>query len=78
LESESWEVKSIIRRSPTDATALGCAFLTGLQVGFWKELREIQDLIQTEEILYPQMNSSERQALLNGWHDLLKAGGILT
>jgi glycerol kinase len=68
----------ILHSSITDATALGCAFLTGLQVGFWKELREIQDLIQTEEIFYPQMNSSERQALSNCWHDLLKAGGILT
>jgi glycerol kinase len=68
----------ILHSSITDATALGCAFLTGLQAGFWKELKEIRDLIQAEEIFYPQLNSSERQALLNGWHELLKARGILT
>ncbi len=60
-----------------DATALGCAFLTGLQVGFWKDKEEMENLIQAEEVFYPEVTSLERQTLLSAWHRLLKAKGIL-
>jgi len=60
-----------------DATALGCAFLTGLQVGFWKDMEEIQESIQSDRSFYPQITPAERRAFLNRWHELLKAKGIL-
>lgn len=59
-----------------DATALGCAFLTGLQVGFWKDKEEMENLIQIEEVFCPEINSLQQQALLNEWHQLLGARGI--
>jgi glycerol kinase len=67
----------ILHSSIADATALGCAFLTGLQVGFWRNKKEIQNMIHGEETFYSRITSSQRQALLDGWHRLLKAKGIL-
>jgi glycerol kinase len=59
-----------------DATALGCAFLTGLQAGFWKDEEEMDNLIHIEQIYSPQMSLLERQALLVRWRQLLKERGI--
>lgn len=64
--------------SISDATALGGAFLTGLSMGFWKDMKEIQSLIREEEIFYPEMSDQQRQTLLDGWHHLLRERGILS
>jgi len=63
--------------SITDATALGCAFLTGLQTDFWRNNKEIQDLICSEETFHPRISSGERKALLAKWHNILRDRGIL-
>jgi glycerol kinase len=39
----------VLHSSITDATALGCAFLTGLEAGFWKDTSEVQKLMRTDE-----------------------------
>ncbi len=64
--------------SMSDATGLGCAFLTGLSIGFWKDLKEIQSLIREEKVFYPKISVQERQTLLDGWHHLLKTKGIVS
>jgi glycerol kinase len=69
--------QTILHSSIADATALGCAFLTGIQTSFWKDIKGIQDLIHGEEAFHPQISSSQRQALLDRWHELLRAKGIL-
>lgn len=61
----------------SDATALGCVFLTGLSMGFWKDIKEVQSLIQEEGVFYPAMSGQKRQFLLDGWHHVLRAKGIL-
>ncbi len=60
-----------------DATALGCAFLTGLFQGFWKDKEEIRPLVRADEAFYPEISPSEQRSLLNRWHDVLKTGGII-
>lgn len=60
----------------TDATALGCAFLTGLQVGFWRDVAEIQSLAREGETFHPQLSFSLRQGLLDRWHQLLRSHGV--
>ena len=62
----------------SDATALGCAFLTGLQAGLWKDVEEIQESIQMDRIYYPQITPAERRNVLNQWHELLKSRGIFS
>ena len=42
--------------SIADATALGCAFLTGLQMGFWEDIEKIKRL-QTSPV--SQRNQAE-------------------
>ncbi len=64
--------------SVMDATALGCAFLTGLQVGFWKNMEEVQSLIHEEETFYPRISPSFRRDLLDSWHQFLKDNGIIS
>lgn len=64
--------------SIADATALGCAFLTGLSMGFWKDIGEVRSLIREEEIFYPTMSDQKRQSLIRGWRNVLKEKGILT
>jgi glycerol kinase len=68
----------ICHSSIADATALGCAFLTGLHMGLWKDIKEIKPLIREEKIFYPKISLSQRMILLNHWHELLKARGILS
>lgn len=60
----------------TDATALGCAFLTGLQVGFWRDIAEIQSLVREGETFYPRLSPPLRQGLLDLWHQLLRSQGV--
>jgi glycerol kinase len=66
----------VYHSSIADATAMGCAFLTGLQNGFWKGIEEIQSLVQRNEVFLPAMPADQRQSLLNQWHQHLKAEGI--
>ena len=68
----------VLHSSITDATALGCAFMTGLEAGFWKDTSEVQKLMSTDETFYPAISSSQRKTLLEGWHTFLKEENILT
>ena len=61
----------------SDATALGCALLADLQTNTRKHIKEMQEQIQIEETHYPSLTPAERQILLERWHKLLKAKGIL-
>lgn len=63
--------------SIADATALGCAFLTGLYQGVWKDKEEVRPLLRKDETFYPGISFAERTSLLNRWHDVLKTRGIL-
>ena len=67
----------VVHSSIADATALGCAFLAGWQVGFWRNIGEIRSLIQGDQTYYPRITPTHRQTLLDGWHDLLRTFGIL-
>ncbi len=62
--------------SISDATALGCAFLTGLSLKIWDEFKAIRPFIREEEIFYPMMSEEERKSRLEGWRHGLKARGI--
>jgi len=67
----------IIHSSVTDATALGCAFLTGLHMGIWKDKERIRLLVPEGKVYNPSLPPSQRQFRLDGWHRLLKSRGIL-
>ncbi len=63
--------------SISDATALGCAFLTGLYQGLWKDKEEVRSLIRRDEVFSPRISSAERKILISRWHDILKTHGMI-
>jgi glycerol kinase len=52
-----------------ETTALGAAYLAGLAVGYWTDLEDVQRRWQLERRYEPKMSDTDRQQLLNGWHE---------
>jgi glycerol kinase len=50
-----------------ETTAMGAAYLAGLQVGVFQSLEEIEALRKSDKVFVPQMLSSQREALYKGW-----------
>ena len=56
-----------------EATALGAAFLAGLQVGVWPDLDAIRKLTQTSDRFEPKLDELLRQRKLALWHRAVQA-----
>ena len=66
----------VVFHSPVeDASALGCAFLAGREVGFWSS-DPATEAAGSEEPYHPCISAASRQALLENWHHLLREHGI--
>ena len=62
-----------VYRSQTDeTTALGVAFLAGLQIGVFKSLNDISKRWKLNRKFIPKIKSSERLKLLNGWSQAIR------
>ncbi|MEP3890653.1 MAG: glycerol kinase GlpK [Hellea sp.] len=59
-----------------ETTALGAAYLTGLQAGLYESLEEVQANWQREAHIEPKMDIETRQGLLSGWSKAV--GKVLT
>ena len=59
--------KTIRRPAVRETTALGAACLAGLAAGVWSGLEELKRLWKCEAAFEPEMDETERAALLNGW-----------
>lgn len=57
----------VARPKITETTALGIAFLSGLQLGWYKDLDEITALWQPSHRFTPQMPLTQREVLYQGW-----------
>lgn len=57
-----------------ETTALGAAYLAGLAVGFWKDTEELKHLWRQDAVFLPDMQSSYRQTLIDGWHKAVGRG----
>ena len=62
----------VVRPKITETTALGAAYAAGLAVGFWSGLDDLISNWQIGQVWNPQMDTSQRDKLYNGW---LKAVG---
>jgi glycerol kinase len=51
----------------TETTALGAAYLAGLDAGVFGSLDEIEELWQSDRRFEPTMEAGRRDALLAGW-----------
>ena len=59
----------VLANSSADLSALGAAYLAGLQVGMWKNQAEIAALPRTLERFEPKMSETQREALYDGWKE---------
>lgn len=53
----------------TETTALGAAYLAGLQAGVYESLEDIAKLWQCDRHFEPQMSETHRKSLYDGWLD---------
>jgi glycerol kinase len=53
----------------TETTALGVAYLAGLQIGLFDSLADISTKWQADREFVAEMESSQRNLLLADWHE---------
>jgi glycerol kinase len=57
----------INRPRVVETTAMGAAYLAGLQVGFWKSSAEINRIRRVDKVFSPKMKEEARKKLWTGW-----------
>ena len=62
----------VLRPKVEETTALGAAFMAGLQIGVYKSLKDISNNWQVDRSFYPKMKSSNRKSLIKGWDKAIK------
>ncbi len=66
----------VVRPRISETTALGAAFLAGLGVGFWDNLTQVAQMVETNDVLYPAMDDRARTAQRLRWQAAVsRAGG---
>ena len=62
----------VVRGRHSESTALGAAYLAGLNCGFWKSDEEIRKNRSIGKVFKPAMGEGERLKLLDGWKEAVK------
>ena len=60
------------RAQVEDATALGVAFIAGLNIGLFKSLKDISKKKKIDRKFIPKIKKTLRQELLNGWYKAIR------
>ena len=63
----------VVRPTITETTALGAAYLAGLAVGFWPSIDALRDQWQVQKTFSPAIEEADRDRLIEGWHEAIKA-----
>lgn len=62
----------VVRPGCVETTAMGAAYLAGLVVGFWKDLREIQQNWALDRVFTPEIHQKQRKTRLENWKRAVK------
>ena len=62
----------VLRPRVQETTALGAAFMAGLQIGVYKSLKDISKNWQLDKDFTPKINSKNRKTLVKGWSAAIK------
>ena len=54
-----------------ETTVMGAAYLAGLRVGFFSNLRDIEDLWKSDRIFIPNMDEEDRHAMYSNWKKIV-------
>ncbi|MBS1805637.1 MAG: glycerol kinase GlpK [Acidobacteria bacterium] len=57
----------VLRSSNEELSAIGAAWLAGLELGWWKSLQDLESIGQNADRFEPRMSEGESQALYDGW-----------
>ncbi|MCC8357857.1 MAG: glycerol kinase GlpK [Oscillospiraceae bacterium] len=60
--------RPIDRPQTVETTALGAAFLAGLNAGVWTSLEDVRAMRRTQRRFEPSMKPEQAAALMKGWH----------
>ena len=63
----------VVRPKITETTALGAAYLAGLAVNYWSNIKEVKQQWQMDRTFSPQIPESETLSLIRGWHRAINA-----
>lgn len=64
--------KTVIRPRNTESTALGVAFIAGLEVGIWHSLDDICNCCAAQDVFEPSFVPERCSELLAGWRDAVR------
>ncbi|MBZ4189259.1 glycerol kinase GlpK [Niabella beijingensis] len=67
---------TVVRPKITETTALGAAYLSGLAVGFWKDLDEVKQYWQVDQRFEAYMKDDVREQLSKGWKRAVRAAQV--
>jgi glycerol kinase len=62
----------VLRPRVKETTALGAAFMAGLQIGVYKSLKDISNKWSLDKKFSPKMKNKDRAQLLKGWSKAIK------
>jgi glycerol kinase len=62
----------VLRPKVQETTALGAAFMAGLQIGVYKSLKDISKNWHLDKNFNPKINSKTRNNLVKGWSKAIK------
>jgi glycerol kinase len=63
----------VVRPKITETTALGAAYLAGLAVNYWSDIKEVKQQWQMDRTFSPEIKPAETHSLIKGWHRAVKA-----
>ncbi len=72
IQSDLLQTK-VVRPKITEITALGAAYLAGLAVNYWSDIKDLKQQWQIDRTFSPQIESKETFSLIKGWHRAVNA-----
>jgi glycerol kinase len=63
----------VVRPQITETTSLGAAYLAGLAVNYWSDIKEVKKQWKINRTFSPQMKAIDTRSLIKGWHRAVKA-----
>jgi glycerol kinase len=61
----------VVRPKNAEATVLGAAYLAGLAVGYWPDIKTIAQQWQVDRVFEPQIDAATRDRVRANWHKAL-------
>ncbi|MDO9340497.1 MAG: glycerol kinase GlpK [Bacteroidales bacterium] len=63
----------VVRPKITETTALGAAYLAGLAVNYWSDIKEVKRQWQMDRTFSPQIKAVDTHSLIKGWRRAVNA-----